>query len=607
MNNNFRYRFQDLAKYMEDMKFFKQYGGGDDIEPIIQFKHVIPRWKLILMIIVYIFLYALIIYALYLAYYIIFKGYPRWLVNLFTMSFYKKADMDKVLTENDVFMNAFAFLVNDNVRCKSVYDIYGEIYGGTDLRNKILDLNNFITANYDYPYNEKYKMAFREYFLFFYKIGDRSVTGADNQCNPSMKYYIDTGVNPKEQKKKNPTRNLLNTSNGTKDTYIGINARDDNNNVVRICIHHHNFYSALAAYWKEIGKINDLQTTQNGKKDDNVLIYQIFTRDIKDSVDPSNGKYYVMLKTLKQKILDITQTIVNINLGVNHPSNNILPFLLLPSDDNDIKKIVDDYNKYYSKLANIYEDGENGVKFEQMNEYSWYIFEALYHEKYGNQWGNHSARIGRGSSPQLVAYMNLSSNKRETANARLKMGLSDNFKNFAKKCPIFTHIYMNPQIDGGSKAALYDKVMTAYNKLMNIQCGMGTPGEINAKIYSLDVAGGELKKFINSINVMDLYLNEYGFTLTKNYEKQYLTSVQFLKELVTPMFMELIVNRVFISFKDNLFLTIGGPEFPVPLYKEFTVIYKKIEDLMTKLVKTTWKRLFTKDKIKPPAGPEAGL
>lgn len=608
MNNNFKYRFQDLAKYMEDLKFLRQFGGGDDVKPSIDVTLKVPRWKIILSFIVYLFLYALVIYALYLTYYIIFKGYPRWLVNLFTMSFYKKADMDKVLTENDVFINAFLFLVNNNIVCRNVYDIYGKVYGDTDLREKILKLNQFIVANYDYQYNEKYKMAFREYFLFFYKIGDRNVTGADNSCNPTMLHYIDTGENPKDQKKKNPTRNLLNTSNGTKDTLVGINARDENNNLVRICIHHHNFYSALAAYWKEIGKISDLQTTQNGKKDDNVLIYQIFTRDIKGVGDPSSGRYYMMLKNLKEQVIGITQTIVNMNVTINHPNNNIIPYLLLPSNDDDIKKVIGDHNKYISKLGSIYEEGENGVRFEQMNEYSWYIFEALYHSNYGNQYDSFVSRLGGiGPSPQLIAYMNLSSNKREMANSRLKMGLSDGFKNFTKKCPIFTHIYFNPNIEGGAKRQLYDNVMKAYNSLMKIPCGMGDQNEISGMMYSLDAAGGELKKFVNAVNLMDLYLNEYGFTITKNYEKQYLTSVQFLKELVTPMFMELIVNRVFVSFKDNLFLTIGGPEFPVPLYKEFTIIYKKIEDLMSKLVKTTWKRLFTKDKVKPPAAPESGL
>jgi hypothetical protein len=242
----------------------------------------------------------------------------------------------------------------------------------------------------------------------------------------------------------------------------------------------------------------------------------------------------------------------------------------------------------------------------------------------------------------MRAYLNLSSDKRSFANQRLKMELSEQISEITKKCPVFSHIYFS-EIPGMDKRGLYVKVMSTYNKLMNMDSGfnpnefakatskfdtntsssdtgdfdMSLPQEpkkntntqsFETNINNLDINGGNLKKTVNAINILHLYLNQYALAINQNYEKQYTSDKKFLKELITPLFHELIVNRVFIAWYENIWRdSLFGPPFPTKNYKEFKPKYKWLEDLIGNMVKATWKRLFTTSKINEPKPAEQGL
>lgn len=675
-SGNFKYDFKDMAKYMEDLAILKQYGGNDVPETVMKMEQNIPKWKSILIFIGYMFLWAFAIYALYLVYYIVFKGYPKWIVNLFTMRFSKKADMDKLIKENNVLLGNFSFLLDKNNSYKSIYSVFSEIYGDNkdlinhckDLINHCRALDNFIVANYDYPYDDKYMMAFREYFLFFFKIITNRV---DNKCdNPEALYKTSIESTRKDKsrdKKKNDSNSdFLSTTNNNFDRYKIVDVRDDKEQNVKACIHHFQFYEALANYLVSIGKLNKKHKTRDGDKNDEELIYQVFIEDMKnaapldetnatltdgqipssaegvDAFRASNGKYYTMIKNLKELVLNVSRSASSLNTHVNSVNNNILPYLVLPSTDNDIKNAITDYRNNIGRLDDLYRPG---VRFAEMNEFSWYIFEALYYGTNKNSFDTFSTYVaGIAATPELRAYLNLSSDKRAFANQRLKMQINDAFAEISKKCPVFAHIYFS-EVSGMDKRGLYNKVMSAYNKLMNMDSGynpndnpmpasknkmgggssevksdfdlnvttksnIANPGEIQfqAQLNNLDINGGNLKKTFNAINVMHLYLNQYALTINKNYEKQYISDTNFFKELINPVFHEMIVNRVFIAWYENVWRdSYFGPPFPTKHYKEFTKKYRWFEDIMSDVVKQTWKRLFTSSKIKDPKPAEQGL
>lgn len=636
-SSNFKYDFKDLAKYMEDVSLLKQYGGNDIPETVMKIKQDVPKWKSILHTILYIFLAAFTLYALYLVYYILFKGYPKWIVNLFSGSMSKKADMDKLIKENNVLLGNFNYLLDKDTSYKSIWSVFNSVYGGdSNMYNNVLSADNFINENYDYPYDEKYMMAFREYFLFFFKIITDRV---DNKClndEASLKATIASTRNDKSRKKKKNDSNsdLINTTNSNFDLYKIADVRDDKEQNVKVCIHHYQFYESLVPYLISIGKLTAKHKTRNGDKNDTELIYQVFKEDLNNSTfqgdqvgKASNGKYYSIISNLKEKLVAVSKSANDLNKYVNDVNNNILPYLVLPSSTDDIKLVSIDYRNYIPKLSQIYTPN---VKFSEMNELSWYLFEALYHKQNSASYSTLSSYVsGVASTPELRAYLNLSSDKRELANRKLKMQINNEIAEILKKCPVFCHIYFSndPAVN---KAALYNKVMTAYNTLLDMDSGFdpndtkgGEGGAFGvqtnkasgnadlafeAKINNLTINGTNLKKTVNGVNIIHLYLNQYALAINKNYEKQYLSDTQFFKELITPVFHEFIVNRVFIAWYENIWRdSLFGAPFPTKHYKAFTPKYKWLENLMGQMVKTTWKRLFTSSKVNEPKKPEQGL
>lgn len=635
-NSNFKYDFKDLAKYMEDVSLLRQYGGNDVPEAIMKVEQAVPKWKSVLQFILYLFLWAFTVYALYLVYYILFKGYPKWIVNLFTGSMSKKADMDKLLKENNVLLGNFNYLLDKDTSYRSLWSVFNAVYGDNNgLSDKLVQLDQFIIENYDYPYDEKYMMAFREYFLFFFKIITDRV---DNKCSNEevkLKATIASTRDDKSRKKKKNDSNsdLVNTTNANFDLYKVVDVRDDKEQNVKMCIHHYQFYEALVPYLMSIGKLTAKHKTRNGDKNDTELIYQVFMEDLQNSTHQgdslakaSNGKYYNIVASMKEKTIAVSKSAMDLNKRVNDVNNNILPFLVIPSSNDDVKMIAIDVRNYSSKIDQIYTPN---VKFSEMNELSWYVFEALYHKQNNGSYGTFASYIaGVVSTPEIRAYLNLSSDKREFANQKLKMKIDNRLAEVFKKCPVFCHIYFN-ETPGMNKQALYGKVMSAYSQLMDMDSGFdpndvkGSGGAFGvstssvagktdmafeAKLNNLVINGTNLKKTVNGVNIMHLYLNQYALAINKNYEKQYLSDTQFFKELVTPVFHEFVVNRVFIAWYENIWRdSLFGPPFPTKNYKAFKPKYKWLENLMGEMVKATWKRLFTSSKVNEPKKPEQGL
>lgn len=636
-NSNFKYDFKDLAKYMEDVTLLKQYGGNDIPETVMKVEQAVPKWKSVLQFILYLFLWAFTLYALYLVYYILFKGYPKWIINLFTGSMSKKADMDKLIKENNVLLGNFNYLLDKDTSFRSIWSVFNAIYGGDkNLHSNLVKLDQFINDNYDYPYDEKYMMAFREYFLFFFKIINDRI---DNKCannEVQLRAVIASTRDDKSRKKKKNDSNsdLINSTNGNFDLYKVVDVRNDKEQNVKMCIHHYQFYEALVPYLVSIGKLNTKHKTRNGDKNDTELIYQVFMEDIQKSTHQgdqlakaSNGMYYRIIAGLKERTIAVSQSANDLNTHVNIVNNNILPYLVIPSSNDDVKMVAIDYRNYSAKMDQLYSPN---IKFSEMNELSWYIFEALYYKQNNSSYGTFSSYVaGVASTPELRAYLNLSSDKREFANQKLKMQVDNRLAEIFKKCPVFCHIYFS-EIPGMDKAALYGRVMSAYNKLMEMDSGFdpnnaqgggggtfgvqvgGASGKTDvafeAKMNNLTVNGTNLKRTVNGINILHLYLNQYRLEINKNYEKQYLSDTQFFKELVTPVFHEFVVNRVFIAWYENVWRdSLFGPPFPTKNYEAFKPKYKWLEKLMEQMVKTTWKRLFTSSKVKEPAPAEQGL
>jgi hypothetical protein len=572
----FQYNFKDLAKFFEDVRYLNKYeGGGDANEPsflqtllILQPPAPPNGHPSMLVIVIFailnIIVYAFIFVVLYAIYYILFKGYPKFLPDLLTFHMSNVVDLDKFISRNNGIFDAYKVLLDKDHQCDSGYVIYSEIYGNISLKDNMKDLDALIQTIYkQYKYDEKYERAFREYYYFYYKIYDEGGPVTDtSKTNPDS------------------LNRLVDTSDNAADKTVPITV-----NGVEKPLQHYQYYDALRKYLIYHKEYDTSQTTGSGEQSSETQLWNIYSKDkmIK----------YKQHSYLKTKMIKVAQDLQKANDQVNNPATNILPYLVLPSSLDDIKKVSRDFKKFQSSIldGSVYlpSDDPKYIPFERMNEYTWYIIEIINYQKKGAMFNKMFAQ----PNSKMTYFMNLPVQKRKEANEKLKLGLSAQTIEYINKLPILSHIYFNPNIS--DKQKFYGKVMNAYKSIMTINCSNIVNGatEIDSQMINLDMIGGNFKKLVNAINIAHLYYNVYAHDLIKLYEKKYRNDDDFLKELWMPFAKDMVFNRVLVGFvkywKDSWI----GPPFPTKNYLEFSQKYKFIEDTMTGVVKNTWARLFT--------------
>jgi len=176
-SNSYKFNFRDLSRFMDDFTYlFKKGGrhkifqkGGDDLSLTATLLSVIEFIIYFIYLLIRLTVIVIIIYILYV---IIFRGYPRIVVNLLTLSFYSKVNIDALLRENDVLSKQFIFLKTPSNSSLSWYSLYNNIYDDyTQLYNLSQNYENLKTLYYSqYKYNDMYIKSIGEYFLFYNKI-----------------------------------------------------------------------------------------------------------------------------------------------------------------------------------------------------------------------------------------------------------------------------------------------------------------------------------------------------------------------------------------------------------------------------------------------------
>lgn len=186
---DFNYKFQDLRRFLEDVSFIMQTGGAAKAvgngQPVDKAGMIINIFKLISYI-------AGIFVLIYILYIILFKGYPRLFVNLFTLSFRRQMKDQEIFTENNyqffrMLRRLSTYYKESNIAFK-IFDIqYNIPYAGFDNATRSSrmgigafsdSLNSLIMNSFDklqflnlnQTYNtpdERYLFAFDNYFRFY--------------------------------------------------------------------------------------------------------------------------------------------------------------------------------------------------------------------------------------------------------------------------------------------------------------------------------------------------------------------------------------------------------------------------------------------------------
>ena len=342
-------------------------------KPIIQFGTYIKNisWIIIFIyLLANIVIYAFVGFIVYLFYYVAFVGYPKWLVDLLSFSISNVIEVDKLLEDNNLLYNSLNVLRtgksinNQNMSPITAYNVYNYVYNDTGnstfLKSNVTNLDTFINSNYSkYGEKKKYTVALREFYLFYYKLYDKdNVRNLSATNSDSIERIIDS------------------TNNSSDITQpITINGKTQS-------IQHFQFYKTHTDYKIYNKEITITQTTGKGNKSPDQCIWEVYLED-----KTNNFAEYELKKSIKETNDNIRKNLEDIYNIIS--ANNYIPYLVLPSSQNDIDNFISDYPKYLEYQRNQENQTDTSIEINQknnenqtdtsieINEYSWFIIEAL--------------------------------------------------------------------------------------------------------------------------------------------------------------------------------------------------------------------------------------
>lgn len=565
-----KYDYQSLKRFMEDLTFIMQ-TGGSSANPFQSggaggggvAGKIIDGIKLF-------FISVFILVLLYMLYRVATGGYPRMLMNVATLSFYHKLDDSNILAENDFLFANFDTLVKyANDGCMHPYVVIKGLYN-IDVMDSIastsLQINDIFERTYSTVTYAKYvsvkrgreKMlnGFREYFLFhntLYKVNPKTKT----------KYYF----SPKNDGK-----------------YIEFDVRFNE------------FYKMMIAYLQGIGAMDKKHPNKKGDISENELMYDMMTNE---KLAPRS------LLSSRQEMFDAFRKLSgNVEVIVNKLKE--LPFhhfLLTPNSDFNINATIADVIAFKDLISTrqIYSQ----KKFDDLNEYSWYMIEIF-------NWA-----FNRGSSQELysnitdtfrrfsynkqlaLAYINLPNEGKKKAEIMSKMAqYSPELRENLKKYPIASRIFHS---NVRSSGRMYDGVMFLYTILMTSSCSDTNVAEVrpeNAEVLLKNLVrhANHYKQLISSFHVINLYLNVYRPEFTRIYESRYLKNEQLFRELWNPHFEDIFYNRI-----RNYFQRITNKRyFNNDVKKRFIKLWNAIGKVLKAMSKAVWNTFKQKDTTKTP-------
>jgi hypothetical protein len=570
-----KYEFGKLKTFMEDLTFLLQRGGATNPVAGAQSKTSVGRaiWDFMVSFV----MVFMLLFAIYIIYFCLFKGYPRFVINIATLSFFHKEKFEKILLENDTLFSNFdmiADMASADVKPLKVLDgLYSDNkfteLGKFVVAARILIENNFATLRYKnfstvFRYRDKYKEAFVEYFLF-YKIL--------NSDAPDIKELtIEVGANDFKPFE----------------------------------VAHYKFYEQMIVYLQLMGAIPKKNDEKPGEISQNKLMYDMFITE-NNTVD--HKKLFQTRYNFHKSVRGISGYLLQaVNLleqkGYHY-------FFLCPNTDANISNIIGEfqratpvlrankiydqkasrYSTYFWTMVEVYDVDNSKLKYESIN---------IPNDKYKSQAEFISKRLFLYRSEKLpnftgyqqhliVAYLNTPGNKRKQMEKQLLKGVTPNQLQNIQKYPIFASIYYSNAV--GDKVTLYYNIMQMYKELMT---SSGTTVEfqnIAANLQTLVNNARQVKQTINSIHVLNLYLNVYRNDFTRMITLRNLSDRLFFKELITSHADDIFNNRI-----KAYFLRISTRRyFNKELIPAFKQRWDDLGDILDNMMRTIWNAFKQKD------------
>jgi hypothetical protein len=569
---------QDLARIIEDLRYIIQSGGnpfalsgGGIGDGIAKFGEIL---KSILIITVFIFI-------AYYVYIILRKGYPKVVYDLITLSIFKRENLDKLFREYSFMLKHYKVMVTpiDKWRGMNPYEILNVMTGNSvDLQGSFADLDYYIASQYgQYKNDEKYYEAFKYIYKFYNTVSKRNfrVVYIWPEMLLDENFQIPLCDGPEIESK------II--TPGKKSPCLAPQMR----------IRFYDFYEGLANTLVADGKMKAQTPSKNRNMSNDELVAKVFYFDnesyisnqgvVKPSVVPKN-----MRTNYRAQIEGAIEAFETVAIDLNNIMNFITkyPFSLyirIPEDDATKGRFVGNYSQHSESIYNLY-IYDNKINYRDIEEFSWYIFEALAAQPYAKlsseigklladkppkAYAFITAYLGQPIAQRLkffhkiiLSFPDLVPNDPELDTWDAKRGwFKRNYTpliDYVNKHPIFAHLYFNTRISNSSneKDHIYKQTILAYEMLMCTNKD-GTKlnkqtGDSAIMISNLMINGSEFKELISSIGVMHLFFVEYRELMTKLYEEQNVSTYNFFDKLWRP-YKDEIWDRKIMEYYRRIF------------------------------------------------------
>lgn len=179
------YKFQDLAQLVNDLKFLMARGGG----PTDRLTKMTAMLEVVTIIFWHVLKFVVVLIVLYTMYHLVFKGYPRFPLDLSKWKFYNKLNFKAELSSNNLLYNNLNDLATDEGLMKAFKD-YSDLGLTLNTTNVFSKLLTNIMQNYSEGFKDdkhRVEAAMKDYFAYYDVITDKlGLKGMDLSSKRSL-------------------------------------------------------------------------------------------------------------------------------------------------------------------------------------------------------------------------------------------------------------------------------------------------------------------------------------------------------------------------------------------------------------------------------------
>lgn len=563
--------YQDLQRLVSDLRYILQTGGNPFQSGggfMDSFNKLTDTMKT-LIVFVALFVVFVIIWRF------LFRGYPKLLFDIATLSFYRREDVDKFLDSKGFMFNHYKQLLRTQW---GTYDPFASIsriyqYQNSSLQMAALRVESLLATHYPkLTYDDRLREMFREFYLY------------DKRINTNRKKTVYSWI---EYTLRNPGKPIP-MVNSPEAAAAGKYRETPQLVQTPTIIEYTDFYETLLEYKKKRGLLTEkdyqLPYENRRKKNDEELVIEMY---VKDKMAAEKGSATYDIKRVREMNEAVNALALECKIIVDRVrALPVAMYLTLPDKIETVAAFKLDFDSRKDMVYNaaIYNDT---FKYTSINEFSWYMFEVLPYVRdrtnnfteFDLQFENRVQKISDKDRAILYAaivrYMNLPYKTRLLAQSKIALSyptlrsvLTPSMFTFINKHPLYMRVKLNPvQLPPPSnppltddeqkmymdskRRQLYEDILNTYDVLMKYKYDQPSAVSVyeGEMVHNLMKNGESFQMLLNAVNIMDLYLNDYRTDLTKLYEEHYISNKQFFDALWRPYFHEIWTERIMEKYK----------------------------------------------------------